>query len=193
MKTPILLFTLLTIAFAGQAQNPVIGLKGGLNISSIDNSTNAIFSNRLGFNGGLYMNIPVNQAVSVQPEVVYSTQGAKYNLNGAEEHNLMLTYVNIPVMIQANVGRGVYAEAGPQIGLLASVKDQVDKVETGFFTSEDFKKTDVGLGLGLGYRGAGGFGVNVRYNLGLTNINNYGSNQLRNNNLQVGLTVGFGR
>lgn len=193
MKKLVVLFALLATAFFAHAQTPMVGLKGGLNVSSIDYSGPASFSNRLGFNGGLFVNIPVGSNIVVQPEVVYSSQGARYSLDGAAEHNLALNYINIPVMLQANIGRGVYAEAGPQIGFLTSAKDQVNNVETGFFTSQDFKKTDVAIGLGLGYRGNGGFGVNARYNLGLTDINNYGSNTLRNNALQVGLTIGLSR
>ena len=180
-------------SFAVRAQNIGIGLKGGLNLSSIDNNTTADFSNRLGYHAGLLVHIPVTPQISVQPEVIYSSQGAKYTVGNGQEHSLGLNYVNIPVMVQANVGRGFYAEAGPQVGILTGVADKVNDVETGFFTSQDFKKTDVALGFGLGYQGLSGFGIDARYNLGLTNINNAGSTSLKNNNLQIGLFLKLSR
>ncbi|MDQ6610446.1 MAG: PorT family protein, partial [Bacteroidota bacterium] len=163
------------------------GLKGGLNLSSIDNNTTANFSSRLGYHLGGLVHIPVSSQIAVQPEVVYSSQGAKYTVSNGAEHTLQLNYINIPVMLQAKVGNGFYAEAGPQIGLLTGVADKLNNVETGFFSSQDFKKSDVAIGFGLGYQGLSGLGVDARYNLGLTNINNVGTNNLKNNALQIGL------
>lgn len=193
MKKICLLTLVVMASFAVRAQNIGIGLKGGLNLSSIDNNTTADFSNRLGYHAGLLVHIPVTPQISVQPEVIYSSQGAKYTVGNGQEHSLGLNYVNIPVMVQANVGRGFYAEAGPQVGILTGVADKVNDVETGFFTSQDFKKTDVALGFGLGYQGLSGFGIDARYNLGLTNINNAGSTSLKNNNLQIGLFLKLSR
>lgn len=174
------------------AQNVDFGLKGGLNLATWSNKNNSVgYQNRTGFNGGLYARIHATPQIAIQPEVVYSSQGTKYTI-GNQEHNLALNYVNIPVMLQAKVGGGLYAQVGPQVGFLTSVADKVQDVETGFFAKEDFKKTDVGVGFGLGYSGASPVGFDARYNLGLTNINNAGSNNIRNNTLQVGLTFNLG-
>jgi hypothetical protein len=178
--------------FAVQAQNTDFGLKGGINLATwSNNGSGAAYQNRLGFNGGLFARVPVTPQLSVQPEVVYSSQGTKYTV-GNQEHDLKLNYVNIPVMLQANVGGGLYAEAGPQIGFLVGTADKVGDVETDYFTTQDFKKTDVAVGFGLGYSGLSGFGVDARYNLGLTNINNVGTNKIKNNVLQIGLTMRLG-
>ena len=186
----IYLFTVLVMAgFAVQAQRADIGLKGGLNLATwSNNGSGAAYQNRLGFNGGLFAKIFATPQLSIQPEVVYSSQGTKYTV-GSQEHDLKLNYVNIPVMLQANVGGGLYAEAGPQLGFLIGTADKVGDYETDYFTTNDFKKNDVAIGLGLGYAGTSGFGVNARYNLGLTNINNVGTNKIKNNVLQVGLTM----
>ena len=175
-----------------QAQRVNLGLKGGLNVASWDHSQNENLNSRIGYHAGIFANIPVGYQISIQPEAVYSSQGVKYT-EGGFEHSLALNYVNIPVMVQANVGRGFYAQAGPQLGILTSVKDQVNSVETGFFEKNDFKSTDVALGVGLGYKGLSGFGIDARYNLGLTNINNSGSANIKNNVLQVGLQLQLGR
>lgn len=184
-------FLTLTVmaGFAATAQNASFGLKGGLNLSTLSaNGSSKGYQNSVGFHGGLFANVPVSQQIAIQPEVVYSTQGTKYTA-GAFEHNLKLSYVNIPVMVQAMVGRGFFAEVGPQLGILTGTADKVGDQETGAFETNDFKKTDVALGFGLGFSGNSGLGVGARYNLGLTDINATGrSNNLKNNVLQIGLT-----
>lgn len=193
MKKISLLASFVMAAFAMQAQIPGLGLKGGLNLASWSNNGSSVnYQNRVGFNAGLFANINVSPNFAVQPEVVYSSQGTKYN-PGNQEHNLQMNYINIPVMLQAKVGGGLYAQAGPQVGILMDVKDKIDDVETGFFSKEDFKSTDISLGFGLGYSGVSPIGFDARYNLGLTNINEGGSNKIKNNVLQVGLTYRFGR
>lgn len=193
MKKISLVALFVMAAFAMQAQVPGIGLKGGLNLASWSNNGSSVnYQNRVSFNAGLFANFNVSPNFAVQPEVVYSSQGTKYN-PGNQEHNLQMNYINIPVMLQAKVGGGLYAQAGPQIGFLMDVKDKVEDIETGFFSKEDFKSTDVSLGFGVGYSGVSPIGFDARYNLGLTNINEGGSNKIKNNVLQVGLTYKFGR
>ena len=193
MKKISLLAFFVMAGFVMHAQIPGLGLKGGVNLASWSNNNNSIgYENRVGFNAGLFAQVNVSPNFAVQPEVVYSSQGTKYTFDG-QDHNLQMNYVNIPVMLQAKVGGGLYAQAGPQLGILTSVKDKVEDIETGFFSKEDFKSTDVSLGFGLGYSGASALGIDARYNLGLTNINEVGTNKIKNNVLQIGLTYKLGR
>ncbi|HEV7330778.1 MAG TPA: porin family protein [Flavisolibacter sp.] len=193
MKKISLLAFFVMAAFVMQAQTTGFGLKGGLNLATWSNNGSSVnYQNRVGFNAGLFANVNVSPNFAVQPEVVYSSQGTKYNI-GDQEHNLQMNYINIPVMLQAKVGGGLYAQAGPQVGFLMNVEDKVQDIETGFFSKEDFKSTDVSLGFGIGYSGVSPIGVDARYNLGLSNINEAGSNKIKNNVLQIGLTYKFGR
>ncbi|GAA4751851.1 porin family protein [Flavisolibacter ginsenosidimutans] len=187
MKKTLFIALAAAASFAVHAQNVDFGLKGGLNLASwTTNSNGAGYQNRLAYHVGGLAQINLTPQIAVQPEVVYSSQGTKYTL-GSNEHSLALNYINIPVMVQAKIGSGVYAEAGPQIGFLTSVSDKINSTETNYFTTQDFKNTDVALGFGLGFQGSSGIGVDARYNLGLTNINNAGSNDIKNNVLQIGL------
>lgn len=192
MKKISFLAIIIMAVSAVQAQTTNFGLKGGLNLASWSNNNSSVgYQNRIGFHGGLYAQVNASPYFAIQPEVVYSSQGTKYTL-GNQEHNLKMDYVNIPVMLQAKVGGGLYAQAGPQLGILLSVEDKVGDVETGFFNKEDFKKTDVAVGFGLGYSGVSPIGIDARYNLGLTNINEAGNNKIKNNVLQIGLTYRLG-
>lgn len=189
MKQLSFLIVVMMTVFAAQAQTPSFGLKGGLNLASLSrNGSGSAYQNRAGFNAGLFARVPVSPVFSIQPEVVYSSQGTKYTSDDLE-HKLQLNYVNFPVMLQANVGAGFFAEAGPQLGFLTNATDKVGDIESDATSTSDYKKTDVALGFGLGYSGLSGLGIGARYNLGLTDINNSGlSNNLKNNVFQLGLT-----
>lgn len=169
------------------AQSPSFGLKGGINISRLTDVPNVNWNSRLGFNVGGLAHIHLSDQVGLQPEVVYSSQGAKYTIGNGVEHSLQLNYINVPVQLQYMFDNGFRLQTGPQVGFLVGVSDKVNGQETGFFSSEDFKDIDFAWSFGLGYLSHSGFGVDGRYNLGLSNINKDGTNTLKNNVIQIGL------
>lgn len=187
MKKISLFFCTLLLATTIFAQNSSIGLKAGVNISNLDNSGTDMGS-KVGFHGGLLAHVHLDRSLAIQPEVVYSSQGAKYTVAGTE-HSLNLNYVNIPLQLQYMFDNGFRLQTGPQVGFLAGVKDKVSGTnnETNFFSSEDFKTVDFSWSAGLGYLGASGLGIDGRYNFGISNINNVASNVIKNNVFQVGL------
>ena len=167
------------------AQQASIGLKAGLNVSNLKNSGYDMGS-KLGFNGGLLAHIHLAPSLALQPEVVYSSQGAKYTVSGSE-HQLSLNYINIPVQLQYMFSNGFRLQTGPQVGFLAGVKDKIGNSETGYFTSQDFKTVDFSWSAGLSYLSGSGLGVDGRYNFGISDINNTGGNEIKNNVFQLGL------
>ena len=195
MKKISLFAAMVMTTFVVSAQNMNVGLKGGLNLASLSDSENEDdVKSRIGYHAGLFLNIAVSPQIAIQPEAVYSVQGAKYDLGTpGDDLQFTLNYVNIPVMVQAMVGKGFYAEAGPQLGILTSVSDKVGDMELNSVSKDDFKTTDVSLGFGLGYKGISGFGLDARYNIGLTDINNSGrSANIKNNVMQIGLSLQLG-
>lgn len=166
------------------AQTATFGIKGGLNVASLSNIQGG--SSRLGYHAGFLLHVHATPQFAVQPEFLYSSQGAKYTTSNAE-HNLDLGYLNVPVLLQYMAGSGFRLETGPQLGFLVNVDDKLNGTSTGFFSSSDFKKTDVSWAIGAGYEGRSGLGIDARYNLGLSNINNYGTTTIHNNVFQVGL------
>jgi hypothetical protein len=186
MKKISLVVLILATSAVVFAQSPKFGLKAGLNVSKLSNVPGLNWNNRLGLNAGALAHIHISPQLALQPEVVYSGQGAKYTING-EEHTLNLDYINIPLQLQYMFDNGFRLQTGPQLGFLINTKDKVNGQDTQFFTSDDFKSTDVSWTFGLGYLTYSGLGIDGRYNLGLTNINKAGTNSLKNNVFQVGL------
>ena len=156
-------------------------IKGGINLYNIHNSNGAEYDMKPGVHLGLLGHIHLTKQVAFQPELVFSMQGAK-NSNT----KINLNYVNIPLMIQYMFDNGFRLQAGPQIGLLASAKTKNGNVTTNI--KDNLKTADFGLGFGVGYvHPPTGFGVDARYNLGLTTINENSSVKSTNRGLQLGV------
>lgn len=166
----------------------IVGIKTGLNIANLkysNNNTSYTYDPRVGFYGGFYFTIPSNRNFSIQPEIVYSLEGAELDPIDA---NLNLHYINIPIMFQYNA-KSLVVEAGPQIGVLISASALGNEL------TNDYEKVNVALGLGLGYKLRDGFGLSGRYNLGLTDISddNRSNQSLKSNVFQLGITYALGK
>lgn len=189
-------FTGFSVGKAQFMESLQIGVKGGYNYSSlsIPDMPDAFKSDGLhGFHLGLFVEVPIMDKLSVQPEVVYSTRGDSYNfknqislMDGTYlfeiESTNKLNYLNIPIMFKYYVIDGLSIDLGPQIGFLTSsnIKGKVN-VTLGEQTTEkeytvdakDYYKTiDYGLGLGATYKieAVEGLAISARYNYGLSNI-----------------------
>ncbi len=167
------------------AQHVNIGIKGGLNVYNIKNDNNAKYDSKVGFNVGLLGHIHLAKQLAFQPELVYSTQGAKYN-TASIETKINLAYINIPLLIQYMFDNGFRLQAGPQIGFLVSAKAKTGSAEIDL--KENLKKVDFAIGAGVGYvHPSSGFGIDARYNIGLSNIYDNATVKSYNRGLQVGV------
>lgn len=170
MKKIFILSAFTLIGFTIQAQIK-FGIKAGANFTSFGGSDAKMGDlspkYKVGFAGGGLVNIQLSEMFSLQPELLYSMEGATYKSEGQSVH-LKTDYINIPVLAQYNNPSGFYAETGPQVGFLTSAKLSADG--NSMDVKEGFKKINFSWGLGAGYKLSNGFGIGARYNLGLTSI-----------------------
>jgi hypothetical protein len=183
MKKLALVLTVFTASIFGVNAQIQFGIKAGANFA---NMTNAEGSKSLvNFNGGALVKIPLADAFSLQPEVVYSGQGAKF-----DGGKVSLNYINVPVLATYTLPVGVFFQTGPQIGFLMSAKQKVDGEESVDIKSS-LKSTDFSWAIGAGYLvTSANIGFNVRYNLGLSKIADGGDS--KNTVFQVGVFYLFG-
>ena len=169
MKKICLLAIGVTSTICSFSQSAKLGVKAGLNISSLKIEDFDNTDSRLGLHAGLLAHIHLAPSWAVQPELVYSAEGGKVDFGGGSEATYKNDYVNIPVMLQYMFDNGFRIEAGPQLGLLVSskIEDENDNEED---ADDVFKTTNVSLGVGLNYLSHSGFGFGGRYNHGLSNI-----------------------
>jgi len=169
------------------AQDPKFGLKGGINLATLANHPNDP-DWRLGWHAGLLSHIHITPSFSLQPEVVYSSQGAEFKrFVNNQDLKLKLNYVNIPVLLQYNFNNGFRLQGGPQIGFLVNVADKVGDVELNSVSRDNFHTIDFSIPLGISYLSESGFGVDARYNLGVTNVVEGTERNIRNSGFQFGL------
>ncbi|WP_310381881.1 porin family protein [Flavobacterium sp.] len=169
-----------TIGFVN-AQKAQFGVKGGLNLAVILGDTDGVdFQSKAGYHVGGFVDIKVSDKISIQPELLYSTQGAsvkdfEVELNNtlySADVNFNLSYINIPVMLKYYAAEKFNLEVGPQIGFLTAAKivAKVNGNEGEEDAKDIFESVDFGLNLGAGYDFTKKISAGVRYNVGLSNI-----------------------
>jgi hypothetical protein len=179
------------------AQIPQFGIKGGVNVSNVNSNEGTATSSRLGFHVGALAHIHLGSSFAIQPEAMYSSQGFKYVENDPGpykgEHSVALDYVNVPVLLQYMIGTGFRLETGPQLGVLVNVADRLNGTDTKLLENSDFKTTDFAWVFGAGLMSNSGLGIDVRYNLGLSNIRNIPgyTSKVHNGVFQAGLFYQF--
>jgi hypothetical protein len=185
MKKIILMSAAFTLIVVAHAQDPAkFGLKGGLNLSRLDfNNSNSDF--RTGFHFGGLAHIHLTPSFSLQPELYFSTQGGEYEM-GNNDTEEKLSYINIPVLLQYNFANGFRLQAGPQLGILVDSEVEVNGVEVNT-SSNNYNNVDFSIPLGLSYLGYSGFGVDARFNLGISNVYENNNVKAKNQVIQLGV------
>ena len=174
-----------------EISSKTFGIKAGANFSnlrSIDGDNSKSADMKLGFHGGVFLNVPVGFIFSIKPEVMYSLEGAQDNTDDSKTN---LHYLNIPVLLQYNNQSVIFIETGPQIGFLVSAKAKY--AGTRVDLKDQIEKTNFSWCLGAGYILDSGIGFNARYNLGLSNIAKKanGDPKTKSNVFQLGLFKSF--
>jgi hypothetical protein len=184
MKNTLFIVLLLSLSILVKAQDTHFGLKAGLNISSLDVKQGVDFDAKAGFHVGGLAHIHLTPHFAVQPELVYSQQGGK---DGSEKWKI--NYLNIPVMFQFMAGNGFRLQTGPQLGFAVAAKIKNGDVE---IDNKDAVNTvDFSWGFGASYLCPAGFGVDARFNLGISNVNDADFPEVRNRVFQAGIFYQF--
>lgn len=186
---------LLAISFSAKAQDIKYGVKAGLNLATLTGDVPSDVTTRTSFHAGAVVEFKIAKNFSIQPELLYSEQGAEYKT--VEEGMLVnakfkFSYINLPVLAKYYIIEGLSIEAGPQIGFRTSAK--VEAEIPGIGSGEiDFKDSteaiDFALVGGVAYDLPVGVFFQARYNAGLSKINNDGDGSIKNGVFQF--SVGY--
>ena len=184
---------------------PKFGIKGGLNLSNLYVDDVEDENIKAGFNVGGYAKIPLAKGISIQPELLFSSKGAKLSydniLLGTGEYRFNLNYVELPVLAVVNLAKKLNLHAGGYVSYLASANitrlnsnaGTIDNVRD--LDEDDFNRFDYGLVGGLGLDVAN-FTIGARYNYGLNEVGKGGTSvagvATRNaKNSVISLYIGF--
>lgn len=194
MKKIIFLLLVSTCIVNAQQNEDKIGIKGGFNFSTFtgyNDSGITDFSRRISFHAGIMLESKLSNIVSLQPEVLFSSQGSDEEFDGVDYEN-RLNYVNLPILFKFYVSNQFSLDVGPQLGVLISAKQSNTSTRDNDIKTY-FKDTDISLATGISYKFVSGFNLSARYNFGLKDIFNtdlyqYGD-KLKNGVFQ--LSIGY--
>lgn len=160
-----------TTLHAQQQLDPLeYGVRVGLNFSSLYNiDEEEIYDLKAGVVIGGLVKFRLSRWLAVQPEVLFSQQGAIDNglvsTSSTSSNDVKMNYLAIPVMLKIYPSRRFNLQLGPQMGfLLSSSINDID-------TKEYFTSAELSLRFGLGYEFNKGLLLALHLNTGLTNIN----------------------
>ncbi len=181
-KATFLLLALLALITA-KAQQVHLGIKGGVNISNLHFNNNTSTDSKVGVHFGLLAHIHASKTWALQPELLYSLEGAKAKGNNDVTFNL--NYLNVPVLLQYMFNNGFRLEGGPQLGFLLNAKTKTNDVTE---DNNSFESISISIPLGVGYLSSSGWGLDARYVFGLSNINeNKNGPTIQSNVFQLGI------
>lgn len=178
-KKVVTIVAVILLAAGGRlyAQTFQWGIKAGGNLTTFlhsSNSTYSSYSATAGWNAGVFTNFWLGDHFAIAPEVNYTTAGAEVSAgtsgnsaSATSQSMLRLDYVNIPVFAKVRFTGGFYIETGPEVSFNVSNSTWENQSVKGLTNSSEFL-----WGAGVGYQSPIGLGIDLRYNVGLTTVNN---------------------
>jgi hypothetical protein len=161
----------------GFAQKVVFGLKAGLNYSNLTSKNDFNFEANTSYHFGALLEFNFAPVFSIQPEIMYSVQGA----TSQDFQDVKLDYVTIPVVAKVYIVPKIFAlEVGPQYAFLVN-DDFGDTINNKTY---DFSAVG-GFSLSLGKHVFG----QARYILGLTDTTQ--NAEIKNRTFQLSLGYKF--
>ncbi len=154
MKKIIFLSLMVLFTAKSLSQGVDLGIKVGANFATLTELPN--IDTRTGLNFGAFFTIKFNDKIAIQGDVLYSQQGAEFDLDKVD-----LDYVNVPIVFKYYLVKKLNLHIGPQFGFLVSDFDASE-------FEDSYESTDLSGVVGLGLDLPLGFRVDGRYNFGLT-------------------------
>ncbi len=137
-----------------------------MNIANLTDADDA--DARIGFVGGLETEYQATDIFSLSAGVLYSMQGCKYD-NDKVKTTSKLDYINIPIMANVYVAKGLAVKLGvqPAFNVNSEVKVSGGKYSTS--ADVDAKSFDFSIPVGISYEYSNVV-LDARYNWGLTKV-----------------------
>ena len=173
------------------------GLKGGGNLSWISGEDKyRIFSEKVGYHGGIAVRYDLSSKIKVQAETLWNNIGTnsveRENKNGKAK--VQMDYITVPILAQYHFKPQLYVETGPEISYNINSVFVVKDGKT-YDWKESTKKINFAWSIGAGYYFTPNIAANVRMNLGLMSpffdTETTNAEMFRHQNLQLGVLYFF--
>ena len=190
-----------TTGFAQKPCKLTVQPKVGINVATM--TDNEDYSSRIGFTAGAELEYMTQAKLSFTFGALYSQQGIKQDESGFEG-TIKMDYINVPLLVNYYVTKGLAIKAGLQPGFLVNDKVKVEKggssVEVGLketFESAGFDNVSIpsvvlSVPVGISYEFSD-IVLDARYNIGVTNAikADYGMESSSSKHNFFSFTIGY--
>ncbi len=142
------------------------GIRAGVNVTTLSN-INADF--KTDFYAGGILGLHLGQRYTLQPELIYTRQGANHVVfvddetgQPNREENVTIQYLSLGVINKFYFVDGFHGLVGPSLDM--KIGKNFPRVD---FDDDDYGGVDLGIALGLGYTMPFGLTVEGRFKTGL--------------------------
>jgi hypothetical protein len=155
------------------------GIKGGINLSQFSTSNTFSSDNQAGYLGGIWLRVGA-LGFNFQPEVYYASKMASFN-SGGTTNSITLKSIDVPALVGFKIGTfgiGGRVYTGPMASFIIG-DDQTINGALGSIVHLNFKNQNYAWQFGAGVD-ISMLSIDLRYEKGLTNLNNNGYDQKLN-------------
>ena len=161
---------------------------------------------KTGFTVGGYVNIPVSNKISFEPGLQYSQKG--YTMQGNLKIDILkflganasakveAHYIDVPLVLKAEVAKGLSIYAGPQLSYLVKNNLHLNAGVLGISLynnkidiTNNFNRLDMGIAGGVGYKFDNGINIKASYDYGLSKLDK--NDNFKAYNRVAKISVGF--
>ncbi len=196
----ILLVTVISVSALAQKTDATFGVKAGLsnagfrgdavgNLNDLLDFADGMITtnNRTGLFAGVYATVPLGGAISLEPGLYYTERGyelkGELGIKGLEflganaKAQLQQQYIDIPVLLKADLGGGLQVFAGPQVSYLAKSNLKttagvlgINLLNRTMDATDQFNRWDMAVTGGVGYQFKNGLNLSASYDYGLSKV-----------------------
>ncbi len=186
MRKLLTLVALVCMVVGAKAQTEiVIGPKVGMNVTNLSSLD---LKEKVSFHVGGFAEFRFSDYFAVQPELIYSRQGAR-DKNDGTKMIFRANYLNIPVLFRCYVLDQLSVDLGPEFGFALNARYKV-KANKNTVTDMDVNTLSFAFAMGVSYNWDN-LMFSARYNLGLSNAIDKKEVDGGNKNHVFQLSVGY--
>lgn len=190
MKKIVLIAGLMCVSFLGFGQAlPTFqfGIKGGSNLSKFSTENTFASDNKAGYYAGLWARIGA-AGIHLQPELYISVKNTTLKNNNVLANKVNFTSVDVPILLGTKIGTGgtgFRLNTGPVVSFILNEEQSFEDAASNIFDGK-FKNQAIAWQFGTGLD-IGKLSVDLRYEMGLSKLNDAGYPDTKLNMFTLGL------
>lgn len=191
MKKFVLAAIVMMVSMSSFAQREpgTITIQPRIGFSAADFNNTDDTSARVGMVAGAEFEYYANNTVGIAAGLLYSQQGSELDLKNSSEIKLKIDYINVPIIANFYIWKGLALKTGLQPGFKVNSKISANrgdvKVEADM---DDVNTFDIAVPIGISYD-FGNLVLDARYNIGLLKI--FDDSNFDSKNLTFQLAIGY--